>query len=560
MKTDIELALEAKALPIKDLAESLGIPEDDLSLYGNKKAKISHRLLKKWESRPNGKMVLVTAMHPTPYGEGKTTVSVGLADGLRKIGENAILALREPSLGPAFGIKGGAAGGGLAQVIPMEDINLHFTGDFHAITTANNLLSAMIDNHIHQGNKLRIDPKRIVWQRCMDMNDRSLRNVVVGLGNPADGQVREDHFDITAASELMAILCLSSDLEDLKKRLGEIVVGFNYDKEPVKARDLQAEGAMTLILKEAMDPNLVQTMENTPALVHGGPFANIAHGCNTIVATKLAMKLADYTITEAGFGSDLGAEKFFDIKCRMAGIRPDAVVIVATIRALEHQGGREVKIDYGLEELLKFEEKGLSNLYRHIDNIQDVYGLPVVVAINKFITDSRDEIDLLERALEKKGIKYALAEGWEKGGAGMTDLAKEVLDVCNKDDKKDFRFAYDLDKGLKDKAVELAKKIYHADNVEFSREALAAIKRLEKFGYGQLPICMAKTQYSFSDNEKLLNAPEHFDISIRQVKLSAGAGFVVMLTGAIMTMPGLPKVPAAVNMDIKEDGKIVGLF
>ncbi len=560
MKTDIELAQEAKALPIKDIAESLGIPEEDLSLYGNKKAKISHRLLKKWEDRSNGKVVLVTAMHPTPYGEGKTTVSVGLADGLRKIGENAILALREPSLGPAFGIKGGAAGGGRAQVIPMEDINLHFTGDFHAITTANNLLSAMIDNHIHQGNKLGIDPKRIVWQRCMDMNDRALRNIVVGLGNPADGVVREDHFDITAASELMAILCLSADLDDLKKRLGEIVVGFNYDKEPVRAHDLGAEGAMTLILKEAMDPNLVQTMENTPALVHGGPFANIAHGCNTIVATKLAMKLADYTITEAGFGSDLGAEKFLDIKCRMAGIKPDAVVIVATIRALEHQGGRELKKEYTLDQLLEFEEKGLANLYRHIDNIHNVYGLPVVVAINKFITDSPEEIDLLEKALDKRGTSYALAQGWEKGGAGMTDLAKEVLAVCNKENKNEFSFAYDLDKGLQDKAVELARKIYHADNVEFSREALASIKRLEKLGYGKLPICMAKTQYSFSDNEKLLNAPEGFEISIRQVKLSAGAGFVVMLTGAIMTMPGLPKVPAAVNMDIKEDGKIVGLF
>lgn len=560
MNTDIELAQEAKALPIEEVAQELGVDDKYLSLYGKKKAKISHHLLKELGDKENGKIVLVTAMHPTPYGEGKTTVSVGLADGLKKLGKKSMLALREPSLGPAFGIKGGAAGGGRSQLIPMEDINLHFTGDFHALTTANNLLSAMIDNHIHQGNELGIDPRRISWQRCMDMNDRSLRNVLVGFGGPSNGVPREDHFDITAASEIMAILCMASDLEDLKKRIGRIVIGQNYNKENVTAHDLNAEGAMALVLKEAMDPNLVQTMENTPALVHGGPFANIAHGCNSLIATKLAMKLSEYTITEAGFGSDLGAEKFFDIKCRVGDIKPSAVVIVATIRALEHQGGRKFKQEYDLSSLLEFEKNGLSNLYRHIDNIQNVHGLPVVVAINKFITDSKEEIELIKDALREKGLAYALAEGWEKGGEGMTDLAKELINICENSNEKDFKFAYDLELGLEEKARQIAKKIYHADNVEFSSAAKKAIRRLEKNGYGDLPICMAKTQYSFTDNDKLLNAPENFDINIRQVKLSAGAGFIVMLTGAIMTMPGLPKLPAAAHMDIMEDGKIAGLF
>lgn len=560
MKTDIELAQEATFKPIEELARSMGIPEEAVEPYGRKKAKISHHLIDQWKGKKDGKLVLVTAIHPTPYGEGKTTVSVGLADGLRKIGKKSVLALREPSLGPAFGIKGGAAGGGHSQVIPMEEINLHFTGDFHAIGAANNLLAAMIDNHIQQGNALGIDPRRITWHRCVDMNDRALRNIVVGLGGHSHGVPREDHFDITVASEIMAIICLSRDLSDLKERLGRIVIGRTYDRKPVLCKDLGAQGAMALLLKDVLDPNLVQTMENTPAYVHGGPFANIAHGCNTITATRMALKTGDYAVTEAGFGSDLGAEKFFDIKCRTAGLRPDCVVMVATIRALQHHGGRDKKKEYRPEELLTLEEKGLPNLWRHVDNMQKVYRLPVVVAINKFITDTDQEIRLLQRACEDKNVPSALCEGWEKGGEGMMDLARKVVSACENGDPSHFEFAYPLEASLKEKAEMLAKKVYHARAVEFSKEASLTLQNLEKEGYGNLPICVAKTQYSFTDNEKILNAPEDFTIQIREVRLSAGAGFVVMLAGSIMTMPGLPKVPAACHMDIEENGTITGLF
>lgn len=560
MKTDIELAQEATLQPIEDLAKSLGIPEEAVEPYGRKKAKISHHLIEEWKEKKDGKLVLVTAMHPTPYGEGKTTVSVGLADGLRKIGKKSVLALREPSLGPAFGIKGGAAGGGHAQVVPMEEINLHFTGDFHAIGAANNLLAAMIDNHIQQGNALGIDPRRVTWHRCVDMNDRALRNIVIGLGGHSHGIPREDHFDITVASEIMAIVCLARDLPDLKERLGRIVIGRTYDRKAVLCKDLGVEGAMALLLKDVLDPNLVQTMENTPAFVHGGPFANIAHGCNTVTATKMALKTGDYAVTEAGFGSDLGAEKFFDIKCRTANLRPDCVVMVATIRALQHHGGREQKKDYSLRELLQFEEKGLPNLWRHVENMKAVYQLPVVVAINKFISDSDQEISLLQKACEEKKIPAVLSEGWEKGGEGMKDLARAVVNACENEDSSHFSFAYPLDVSLKEKIEILAKKIYRAKGVEFSKEASLTLKRLEKEGYGSLPICVAKTQYSFTDNEKLLNAPEDFILGVREVRLSAGAGFVVMLAGSIMTMPGLPKVPAACHMDIEEDGRISGLF
>lgn len=560
MKSDIELAQEASFVPIEELAESMGIPEEAVVPYGRKKAKISHHLIEDWKDKKDGKLVLVTAMHPTPYGEGKTTVSVGLVDGLREIGKKSVLALREPSLGPAFGIKGGAAGGGRSQVIPMEDINLHFTGDFHAIGAANNLLAAMIDNHIQQGNELGIDPRRITWNRCVDMNDRALRNIVVGLGGHTNGVPREDHFDITVASEIMAIVCLSQNLTDLKERLGRIVIGKTYDRKPVRCKDLKAEGAMALLLKDVLDPNLVQTMENTPAFVHGGPFANIAHGCNTITATQMAMKTGDYAVTEAGFGSDLGAEKFLDIKCRAAGLRPDCVVLVATVRALQHHGGKKKRQEYSPEELLELEEKGLANLWRHAENMQKIYKLPVVIAINKFISDTDREIDLLRKACEEKGYASALCEGWEKGGKGMTELAEKVVDACENGDASGFEYAYPLDAPLKDKMEILAKKIYHAKGVEFSRTASREIRNLERDGYGKLPICVAKTQYSFTDNPKLLNAPDDFTITIRDVRLSAGAGFVVMLTGSIMTMPGLPKDPAACHMDVKEDGTISGLF
>ena len=559
MKTDIELAQEAKSLPIQEIADGLGIPAQALNPYGQDKAKVSHQLLKDWSDKKDGKMVLVTALHPTPYGEGKTTVSVGLADGLSKIGKKAMLALREPSLGPIFGIKGGAAGGGHSQVVPMEDINLHFTGDFHAISAANNLLAALIDNHIHQGNALGIDPTRITWKRCIDMNDRALRNIVVGLGGASQGTPREDHYDIVAASEIMAIICLAQDLDDLKERLSRIVIGQSYDKKYVTAGDLRAQGAMALLLKDVLDPNLVQTIENTPAFVHGGPFANIAHGCNTLTATKLGRKLADYLVTEAGFGSDLGAEKFIDIKCRFGQMKPDAVVLVATIRALTHHGGRVKGEEYTPEDLLAFEEKGLDNLFRHIDNLENVFHLPVVVAINKFITDTDEEIALLENKLDEKGVPYALSEGWEKGGEGCMDLAQKVVQVADRPNE-DFSFAYDLDQPIKDKMDAIAKKIYRASGVSYTKEANRMIKKLEKEGYGNLPICVAKTQYSFSDDQTKLNAPEDFKITIREVRLSAGAGFIVMLTGAVMTMPGLGKEPAALRMDVDEEGTIKGLF
>lgn len=559
MKSDIEIAQEAKSRPIAEIAAELEIPEEAVRLYGKDKAKISHQLLKKWADKQDGKLVLVTAMHPTPYGEGKTTVSVGLADGLRQIGKKSVLCLREPSLGPVFGIKGGAAGGGHSQVVPMEDINLHFTGDFHAISAANNLLAALIDNHIHQGNALRIDPTRISWKRCIDMNDRALRNIVVGLGGASNGTPREDHFDIVAASEIMAVICLAQDIDDLKERLGRMVIGQSYDKKYVTVSELGAEGALALLLKDVLDPNLVQTLERTPAFVHGGPFANIAHGCNTLTATKLGRKLGDYCITEAGFGSDLGAEKFLDIKCRFGHMHPDVVVLVATVRALTHHGGREQKKEYTPEELLAFEEKGLANLFRHVENLTEVFHLPVVVAINQFATDTKEELGLLAHALEERGIAYALANGWAEGGAGCKALAQEVVDACERS-SADFAYLYDLDCPLKEKMETIAKKIYRAGRVQFERAAANQIKKLEREGYGKLPICVAKTQYSFTDDQKALNAPEGFTLTIRDVHLSAGAGFIVMLTGSIMTMPGLGKEPAAMRMDVSEDGTIAGLF
>lgn len=560
MKTDIEIAQEAQGLKITEIAKELGIPEESLTPYGYDKAKVDHRLLRKWADKPDGKLVLVTAISPTPLGEGKTTTSVGLADGLHKLGKKAMLTLREPSLGPAFGIKGGAAGGGYAQVIPMEDINLHFTGDFHAIGAANNLMAALIDNHIHQGNELRIDARRITWNRCVDMNDRQLRNIVIGLGKPADGMPREDHFDITVASEIMAIVCLSQSLSELKERLAKMVIGYNLDKEPVTCGDLQAQGALAALLKDVMNPNLVQTLEHTPAFVHGGPFANIAHGCNTLIATKLAMKLADYAITEAGFGSDLGAEKFIDIKCHQGGIKPNAVVLVATVRALIHHGGADKKQTYTDEQNLEMEKTGLANLRRHIDNIQNVYGLPVVVAINKFATDTEEELELIRKSCEEVGVRVALCEGWGKGGDGMTDLAKEVIDLCEKNQDKELQYVYNMEDSLKDKIKTIAQRVYRAKDVKFDAAATRELKKIEKMGYGNLPICMAKTQYSFSDNAKLINAPEDFTISIRDVKLSAGAGFVVAMSGTIMTMPGLPKHPASEKIDVDDEGKISGLF
>ena len=555
IKSDIEIAQEAKPLPITDIADACGMDGAYIEQYGRYKAKIDNRFLKE-TNRPDGKLVLVTAITPTPAGEGKTTTTVGLADGLRRIGRNAVVALREPSLGPVFGVKGGAAGGGYAQVVPMEDINLHFTGDFHAIGAANNLLAAMLDNHIQQGNALGIDVKRITWRRCVDMNDRQLRSIVDGLGGRMQGVPREDGFDITVASEVMAVLCLASDIPDLKARLGRIVVGYTYDDAPVTAADLKAAGAMAALLKDALKPNLVQTLEHTPALIHGGPFANIAHGCNSVTATRMALKLGDYAITEAGFGADLGAEKFLDIKCRMAGLKPDAVVVVATVRALKHHGGA-ARAELGREDLAAL-ERGLPNLLQHVDNIKNVFGLPCVVAINAFPTDTAAELKLVEEKCRELGVSVALSEVWAKGGAGGTALAEEVVRLCEQ--PSDFRYSYALGGSIEEKLETICRRIYHADGVVLTPAAQKQARRLTELGFGELPICMAKTQYSFSDDPSLLGAPRGFTVTVRNLKVSAGAGFLVALTGDIMTMPGLPKVPAAERIDVDENGRISGLF
>ena len=556
MKTDIEIAQEAHGLNILEIAKAEGIDEKYIEQYGTNKAKINYTLLKDMADKPNGKLILVTAITPTPAGEGKTTTSVGLTDGLHKIGKKVAVALREPSLGPVFGVKGGAAGGGYAQVIPMEDINLHFTGDFHAIGAANNLLAAMIDNHIYQGNALRIDPKRITWKRVVDMNDRQLRNVVDGLGKRTDGATRVDGFDITVASEIMACFCLATDIKDLKERLARIIIGYNYDNQPVTAGELNAAGAMAALLKDALKPNLVQTLEHTPAFIHGGPFANIAHGCNSVLATTMALKLNDYVVTEAGFGADLGAEKFIDIKCRMTGLRPNAVVIVATVRALKHHGG-VAKADLNNENLEAL-EKGLPNLLQHVENVTKVFGLPCVVAINRFPFDSEAELKLIEDKCHELGVNVCLSEVWAKGGEGGKDLAEEVVRLCEKESS--LNFTYETEDSIEEKLNKIATKIYHADGVELTTEARKQLKQLTELGFGNLPICMAKTQYSFSDDQHLLGAPKGFKITIRNLKVSAGAGFIVALTGDIMTMPGLPKVPAANNIDVTDDGKITGLF
>lgn len=554
VKSDIEIAQSSEMLPIFEVAKRAGIPEDLLEPYGRYKAKLDARALADKPLR--GKLVLVTAINPTPAGEGKTTTSVGLADALTSLGQSAMLALREPSLGPVFGVKGGAAGGGYAQVVPMEDINLHFTGDFHAIGAANNLCAAMLDNHIKQGNSLNIDPRRVVWKRCVDMNDRQLRNVVDGLGGIADGMPRQDGFDITVASEVMAVFCLASGIKDLKERLGRMVIAYTYDRKPVTVSDIHAEGAMTALLKDAIQPNLVQTLEHTPALVHGGPFANIAHGCNTVEATKTALRLADYVVTEAGFGADLGAEKFLDIKCRATGLAPSAVVLVATVRALKYNGG-VAKADLNQQNVEALKE-GIPNLLRHVDNIQTVYGLPVVVAINAFPTDTAEELALVEEECKKRGVNVVLSEVWAKGGKGGQALAEEVMRLCQTESK--LTFAYDVKESLKQKITDIATKIYHADGVEFAPSAAKQLQQLEELGFGELPICMAKTQYSFTDDQTKLGAPDNFKITVREVRVSAGAGFVVCLTGSIMTMPGLPKVPAAEHIDVLDDGRIVGLF
>lgn len=556
-KSDIEIAQEAKLEHIKDVAAKIGLTEDDLEYYGKYKAKIDYNLLERYKDKKDAKLILTTAINPTPAGEGKTTTTVGLGDALRKIGKNAMIALREPSLGPVFGVKGGAAGGGYAQVVPMEDINLHFTGDFHAIGAANNLLAAMIDNHIYQGNELNIDPRRITWRRCVDMNDRQLRFVVDGLGGKANGVPREDGYDITVASEIMAIFCLARDLEDLKNRLARIIVGYTYDGKPVTAGQLKAHGAMTALLKDAFKPNLVQTLEGTPAFVHGGPFANIAHGCNSVIATKMAMKFADYVVTEAGFGADLGAEKFLDIKCRVAGIKPDAVVIVATIRALKYNGG--VKKEDLNQENLDALKKGLPNLLKHVENITVKYGIPAVVAINKFPTDTERELALVQEECKRLGVNAVLSEVWAKGGEGGVELAKEVVRIIE-EGENNFKPIYDLDMGLADKITTIAREIYGADGVEFAPAALKEISTLEELGFRNVPVCIAKTQYSLSDNPKLLGRPTGFKINVRNVKVSAGAGFAVVLTGDIMTMPGLPKRPAAENIDVDANGRITGLF
>lgn len=556
MKTDIQIAQEAQLKPVKEVAEQIGIEEDELEFYGKYKAKLSEELWERIQERPDGKLVLVTAINPTPAGEGKTTTTVGLGQAMVKLGKNALIALREPSLGPCFGIKGGAAGGGYAQVVPMEDLNLHFTGDFHAITSANNLLAAMLDNHIQQGNALKIDTRQVVWKRCLDMNDRVLRNIVVGLGNKMDGMVREDHFVITVASEIMAILCLAENLQDLKKRLGRIIVAYNFDGEPVTAEDLQATGAMTALLKDAMKPNLIQTLEHTPALVHGGPFANIAHGCNSVRATRMAMKLSDITITEAGFGADLGAEKFMDIKCRMAGLKPDAVVLVATVRALKYNGG--MKKEELAKENLEALEKGIVNLEKHIENMQK-YGVPIIVTLNSFVTDTKAEHEFVRRFCEEKGCQFALSEVWEKGGEGGIALAEKVLDTLEHKESK-FHTLYPDEMSLEDKIEIIAKEIYGAANVLYEPAAKKQLAKIASLGFDTFPVCMAKNQYSLSDDANRLGRPENFDLHIREVYVNAGAGFVVALTGAIMTMPGLPKVPAANGIDVSEDGKITGLF
>ena len=556
MKTDIQIAQEAEMKHIKEVAVQAGISEDELEFYGKYKAKLSDELWNRIKDNEDGKLVLVTAINPTPAGEGKTTISVGLGQAFAKLGKKAMIALREPSLGPCFGIKGGAAGGGYAQVVPMEDLNLHFTGDFHAITSANNLLAAMLDNHIQQGNTLGIDPRQVVWKRCVDMNDRVLRNIVVGLGRKTDGMVREDHFVITVASEIMAILCLADDLADLKRRLGRIIVAYNFKGEPVTADDLQATGAMAALLKDAIKPNLIQTLEHTPALVHGGPFANIAHGCNSVRATKMALKLSDITVTEAGFGADLGAEKFFDIKCRMAGLKPDAVVLVATVRALKYNGG-VAKADLA-EENLDALAKGIVNLEKHIENIQK-YGVPVIVTLNSFVTDTDAENAFIEKFCRERGCDFALSEVWEKGGEGGVDLAQKVLETLETKES-DFHTLYNDELSLKDKIRTIAQEIYGAHDVVYEPAAEKQLAKIESMGFGSFPICMAKNQYSLSDDATKLGRPENFDIHIREVYVSAGAGFVVALTGAVMTMPGLPKVPAANGIDVTDDGKITGLF
>ena len=556
MKTDIQIAQEATMLPIKDVAASIGIKEDDLELYGKYKAKISDELINRTKKNPDGKLILVTAINPTPAGEGKTTTSVGLGEAFGRLGKKALIALREPSLGPCFGIKGGAAGGGYAQVVPMEDLNLHFTGDFHAITSANNLLAALLDNHIQQGNTLGIDPRQILWKRCLDMNDRVLRNIVVGLGAKADGFVREDHFVITVASEIMAILCLATDMDDLKERLGRIIVAYNYNGDPVTAKDLQAVGAMAALLKDAIKPNLVQTLEHTGAFVHGGPFANIAHGCNSVKATKTALKLADIVITEAGFGADLGAEKFMDIKCRMADLKPDAVVLVATVRALKYNGGVD-KANMS-EENLDALKKGICNLEKHIENLQK-FGVPIVVTLNSFVTDTEAEYEFIKNFCEERGCEFALSEVWAKGGEGGKALAEKVLKTLE-EKESNFKPLYPDEMPLKDKIKTIAAEIYGADDVTYAPAANRMLAKLTDLGFGNLPVCIAKTQYSFSDDQKKLGRPTGFNINVRDVYVNAGAGFVVVITGAIMTMPGLPKVPAANNIDIDKNGKITGLF
>lgn len=554
-KSDIEIAQEAVLLPITEIAAKAGISEEYLEQYGKYKAKIDYKLLKESDAE-DGRLILVTAINPTPAGEGKTTTTVGLADGINKLGRKVVAALREPSLGPVFGVKGGAAGGGYAQVVPMEDINLHFTGDFHAIGAANNLLAAMIDNHIYQGNELGIDPKRITWKRCVDMNDRQLRCVVDGLGARTNGVPREDGYDITVASEIMAVLCLAGDVNDLKERFSRIIVGYSYDDKPVTAGELKAAGAMAALLKDALKPNLVQTLEHVPVIIHGGPFANIAHGCNSVTATKTALKLADYVVTEAGFGADLGAEKFFDIKCRMAGLKPSAVVVVATVRALKYNGGvKKEDLNIPNTEAL---EKGMPNLLRHVSNIKDVYGLPCVVAINAFPADTKEELDLIEARCNELGVNVALSEVWSKGGEGGTALAEEVIRLC--EESSDFRYSYELDGSIEEKLDTIVKRIYRGNGVVLTKEAKKQADELTRLGFGNLPICVAKTQYSFTDDQTKLGAPEDFKITVRNLKVSAGAGFIVALTGEIMTMPGLPKVPVAERIDVDENGKISGLF
>lgn len=555
MKTDIQIAQESKMLPIKEVAKQIGIAEDDLELYGKYKAKLSSEFMSKLEEKEDGKLVLVTAINPTPAGEGKTTISVGLGQALCRLGKKAVIALREPSLGPCFGIKGGAAGGGYSQVVPMEDLNLHFTGDFHAITSANNLLAAILDNHLQQGNALQIDPKQIVWKRCVDMNDRALRNIIIGMGNKMDGVVRQDGFTITVASEIMAILCLANDMKDLKEKLGNIIVAYNYAGEPVTAKDLKAVGAMAALLKDAMKPNLIQTLEHTPAIVHGGPFANIAHGCNSVQATKMGLKLADILVTEAGFGADLGAEKFFDIKCKKAGIKPDAVVLVATIKALKYNGG-VAKEQLSLEHVEAL-EKGIVNLEKHIENLQK-YGVPVVVTLNQFLTDTERELQYVEAFCKERGCDFALSKVWEKGGEGGEDLAKAVLHTLETKESH-FKPLYEDTLTIREKIETIAKEIYGADGVTYSPAAAKAIDKIESLGMAHFPVCMAKNQYSFSDDAKKLGRPKGFTINIREAYVSAGAGFVVAITGAIMTMPGLPKVPAAEQIDVDETGKIIGL-